>query len=116
MRATSGRLRNRLALLAVVAVEYFGCATTSTGTWQVTRAARELVPSAQMRTLCGGSVCPAICEHIRDNTLEEPYRNICDQPDPNYDSSSIVGCEPRGADLVITCEWQTDKKGCIPDS
>ncbi|MBL8783341.1 MAG: hypothetical protein JNJ59_00455 [Deltaproteobacteria bacterium] len=115
MRAHLRRVLDAVAFSVIVGPHAFGCATTETGTWEVTRKVDVLVPASELRSTCGGrEACVALCENIRTNQLDEPYRNIC-QTD-RADSYEIVGCEPRGRDLVITCEWEDSHKGCMPDS
>jgi len=115
MRHPLRRLVDIFAFSLVVGPHLFGCATTTRGTWEITRQVDVLVPSAELRATCGGrESCAALCENIRTNQLDEPYRDVC--ATDRADSYEIVGCEPRGRELLITCEWEDNQKGCMPDS
>jgi len=92
-----------------------GCATFTRGTWEVVRGAGDLFPRDQIRSICGGAeACAALCDYVRSHTLDEPFREVCAETD--HESYTIAGCEPRDRALLITCEWEDDKKGCMPDS
>jgi len=46
--------------MSIIAAPYaFGCATTSTGTWELTRRADDIVPAAEIRSTCGAKVACA---------------------------------------------------------
>lgn len=115
MRSRRRALFEGMVVAVLVGPHAFGCATFTRGTWEVTRRTDELFRPAKIRSTCGGSdACAALCEEMRDNTLEEPFRGLCEGSE--HDSFTIVGCEPRGGTLFITCEWEDEQKGCMPDS
>jgi len=106
-------LRNAVLVL-VVAPHTLGCATITRGTFDVTVDAAT-VPAEQVRTSCGGTrPCPQLCEDIITEQMSAPYRNYCDET--RGEMVTIDGCEVRGQQLRIICEWENDKKGCMPDS
>lgn len=115
MRSRRRILLEGAVLLCIAGPHAFGCATITRGTWDVTRNAGDLFARDTIRATCGGAdACQALCEEMRSSTLDEPFRDVCAQTD--HESYTIVGCEPRGRTLLITCEWEDDKKGCVPDS
>ena len=115
MRESHRRFCDRVLMLVLAGPHLLGCATTSRDTWEIARRADELVPTRQIRATCGGpEPCRGFCEEILTNQLDEPYRNLCETD--RGDSFSIVGCEPRGGEVVITCEVEDTQKGCMPDS
>lgn len=115
MRSRRRALFDGVVVAVLVGPHAFGCASLTRGTWEVTRRTDELFRPSEVRSKCGGTeACAALCEEMQDNTLEEPFRNICEEAE--HDSFTILGCEPRGQALLITCEWEDEKKGCMPDS
>jgi len=110
MKRPVQRLLGRIVVILLVGPHAVSCATTSTRTWEVRRTANSLLPEELIQRTCGGRApCAALCEELKSNWADEPWSAACE-------SSWVADCQARGGDLLITCETEDTRKGCMPDS